>query len=169
MSSYSQKFSINNLIKAQPKIQPKVQDEKFLNRVKVMSMCDKEFDNVIVYVDANVAFKTQFGYNISVLRIIYFKENKPVHQIKCDGQTFANKIAPKKEKGQFQYFVIENKLQSTITENGEMIEYYNISCPMLVKEELVETLKLKSLVKEHVPKFHQRQVSVVDFEGFNFE
>ncbi|CAL6006047.1 Hypothetical_protein [Hexamita inflata] len=119
--------------------------------------------------DHRVAFKTQFGYNISVLRIIYFKENKPVHQIKCDGQTFANKIAPKKEKGQFQYFVIENILQSTITENGEMIEYYNISCPMLVKDELVETLKLKSLVKEHVPKFHQRQVSVVDFEGFNFE
>ncbi|CAL6006374.1 Hypothetical_protein [Hexamita inflata] len=173
---YKNKFALNDLIKnnnKQEPIEPVKQQDRFLNRVKVMNFYQEDFDYVHIYVDSTVVFKTQFGYNISILRIIYFKDNKPVFAYKCPEdmpQTFANKLAPKADKGQFQYFIIDNKLEEVTNAIGETVQYFPITCPLVVQPEIVDKLRLKQ-ISDARPKnttMKSKMLTVDDFDGMDF-
>ncbi|CAL6071524.1 Hypothetical_protein [Hexamita inflata] len=181
MKQYQNKQTLNDLIKNNVKQTPKEptqetsnNTERFLNRVKVMNLCKEEFDYVHIYVDSTVAFKTQFGYNIGILRIIFFKENKPVFAYKCPEdipQTFANKIAPKADRGQFQYFIIDNKLETVTNAVGEQIQYFPITCPMVVQAEVVDKLRLKQIADAR-PKnttTKSKMITADDFDGLDLD
>ncbi|CAL5977474.1 Hypothetical_protein [Hexamita inflata] len=180
MKQYQNKLALNDLIMNNVKQIPQVaveatnNTERFLNRVKVMNLYKEDFDYVHIYVDSTVSFKTQFGYNIGILRIIFFKENKPVFAYKCPEdmpQTFANKIAPKIDRGQFQYFIIDNKLETVTNAVGEQIQYFPITCPMVVQAEVVDKLRLKQIADAR-PKnttTKSKMITVDDFDGFDLD
>ncbi|CAL6011884.1 Hypothetical_protein [Hexamita inflata] len=179
MKQYQNKLALNDLIKNNVKQTPQVAveantTERFLNRVKVMNLYKEEFDYVHIYVDSTVAFKTQFGYNIGILRIIFFRENKPVFAYKCPEdmpQTFANKIAPKIDRGQFQYFIIDNKLETVTNAVGEQIQYFPITCPMVVNAEVVDKLRLKQIADARPKNIttKSKMLTADDFDGFDLD
>ncbi|CAL6048028.1 Hypothetical_protein [Hexamita inflata] len=187
MKQYQNKQTLNDLIKNNVKQTPqeptqvtnnitegRSATDRFLNRVKVMNLCKEDFDYVHIYVDSTVAFKTQFGYNIGILRIIFFKENKPVYAYKCPEdmpQTFANKIAPKIDRGQFQYFIIDNKLETVTNAVGEQIQYFPITCPMVVQAEVVDKLRLRQIAEAR-PKnttTKSKMITADDFNGLDLD
>ncbi|CAL5979103.1 Hypothetical_protein [Hexamita inflata] len=180
MKQYQNKQTLNDLIKNNVKQTPQVvveatnNTDRFLNRVKVMNLCKEDFDYVHIYVDSTVAFKTQFGFNIGILRIIFFKENKPVYAYKCPEdmpQTFANKIAPKIDRGQFQYFIIDNKLETVTNAVGEQIQYFPITCPMVVQAEVVDKLRLRQIADAR-PKnttTKSKMITADDFNGLDLD
>ncbi|CAL6057104.1 Hypothetical_protein [Hexamita inflata] len=115
-------------------------DNKFLNKTKIIELCDKPFDFVRVMLDTEVKFKTQFGYNTRVLLLIYFKDNKIVHTIKLNDSTFTLKTIPK-----YQYIQLDITKEQKKSDKGS---YYPQSFTEPIDEKDIAVLKLKDMKRQ---------------------
>ena len=68
---------------------------KFLSKVKLINLYNQPFDIIEVYTDGKETYQTQYGYNIRILRILYFLKNKLVHRLQPEDSTMTIKYQPK--------------------------------------------------------------------------
>ncbi|CAL6102643.1 Hypothetical_protein [Hexamita inflata] len=134
-------------------------DNKFLNKTKIINLYNQDFDFVRIILDTETSFKTQFGFNVRVLLLIYYKDKTIVHCKKFGDSTYTLKTLPK-----YQYVQMDVTKEQQENDKGK---YYPTSFVEPVDEIDITYLKLREMKrqskqKETVSQYEQQNLKIVD-------